>query len=428
MSLAGFWAAVRWQTVGNAAGQLIGVLGLPLLSRAFTDEDFAAQALFQQFTMFFAGIMTLRYEYLVPLPKHEHETKALIRLVWFLSIAGVLLLSPLLPLVLHLFPQWQSGNSTHWLWLTPLTAALVSLSLAYQHRVQRHGGYRRSGMGEIIAKLGYVGTGLAGAAMQLGTIALLMTTAIAAGCKLLLHASARPPVPSGVDMPETEHLPIREAASRYGALARSMVGSHLLGTVTGMAPVLAIGAMHGASALGQFGLAMGTIFLPAGLIGSAIGQVYYQRAAAMWARGDTIAPLWQQIAKRLIVMGAPLHLLVGLLSAWLYPLIFGAQWSLAGQTAAWLTLAAFFSFISAPMDRTSLIVGEWRYLIGWHLLRAVTTLIVLGLSWWQQWAYLQTVQALVLQMSAMYAVDLWAEFRFAQRLPADYSTSRQATT
>ena len=64
----------------------------------------------------------------------------------------------------------------------------------------------------------------------------------------------------------------------------ALVGSHLMATVTGAAPLLYISHAYGSNPLGQFALVMSTIFLPASLLGAASCQVYYQRAAADWSR------------------------------------------------------------------------------------------------------------------------------------------------
>lgn len=409
-----FWSDVRWQVIGNVAAQALGVLGLPVLSRLYAPADFAAQSVFLQFAMFFTGVMTWRYEYFVQLPKQDNDALALLHLTSLLAVVGVALLTPLAFL---LAPSLSMESSqTRWLWLSPLTAALISLSLAHQHWTQRKGRFKLSGIGETLAKLAYVGVGVLAGLCGLGALGLIGTIAAGAAAKLALHWVA-----GSTDRNSTTAANIAArvigAARAHARHAGSMLGSHLLGTVTGLVPVLFIGKVYGGDVLGQFSLVATTIFLPAGLIGSAIGQVYYQRAAALWSQGESFEPLWRQTFRRLCLMGLPAYALIALLSPWVYPFIFGDAWHDAGQYAVWMSIAAFFSFVSAPMDRSSLIVGRLRYLPIWHAARALTTLSVLAISWRCTLSFDGFLALLATQMSVLYAVDLFAERQFAYQHP-----------
>ena len=208
------------------------------------------------------------------------------------------------------------------------------------------------------------------------------------------------------------------ATHGHRKLATSMLVSHLLGTITGLAPVLYIGVMYGPQVLGQYSLVVATIFLPSGLIGTAIGQVFYQRAAFTWAQGQSFAILWRQTFLKLAAIGAPMHLLVALLSPWLYPLVFGDKWDAAGRYAVLMSVSAFFSFVSAPMDRSSLIVGRWRYLIYWHAARASTTLLLLLWAYFARFTFDVLLILLVTQMSTLYLVDLVAERGYSKLFPS----------
>jgi hypothetical protein len=83
-----------------------------------------------------------------------------------------------------------------------------------------------------------------------------------------------------------------------------------------------------------------------------------------------------------------------------------------------MSVAAFFSFISAPMDRTSLVVGRLRYLPIWHAARALTTLCVIALAWVWALPFEALLALLAAQMSVLYAIDLFAEYSFARLRPS----------
>ncbi len=413
-----FWTAVSWQAAGNALAQAIGVLGMPLLTRLYLPEDFAAQSIFLQFSMFFAGVMTWRFEYFIQLPKDDADAVALVRLTCSLALISTLLLTPVVWLATtHLSGLAERNALSKWLWLSPLTAALISISLAFQHWAQRSGRFKISGIGEIVAKLGYISMGTLATVGGIGTLGLLLTTGAGTACKLALYLWQGKPTVSAAVRVGWNLAALIGVARGHRKLATSMLVSHLLGTVTGLAPVLYIGVMYGTEVLGQYSLVVATIFLPSGLIGTAIGQVFYQRAALTWAQGQSFALLWQQTFLKLVAIGAPIHLLVALLSPLLYPLVFGDKWAAAGHYAALMSVGAFFSFVSAPMDRSSLIVGRWRYLIYWHAARASTTLLLLLGAHLALLTFDIFLMLLVAQMSILYLVDLVAERCYSKILP-----------
>lgn len=91
-----YWRDVAWQFSGSSLAQLVGIAGLPVLTRLYTPEDFAVQSLFLQVVTYATAVVTWRYEYFVQLPKSEDDVRALNRLVLILGCMTVLIATPLL--------------------------------------------------------------------------------------------------------------------------------------------------------------------------------------------------------------------------------------------------------------------------------------------------------------------------------------------
>src|SRR4051794_6277790 len=94
--LSSYWKDVAWQLSGTSLAQLVGIAGLPVLTRMYGPEDFAVQSLFLQVVTFGTAIVTWRYEYFVQLPKLDEDVRALNRLVLVLGCIAVLAFTPLL--------------------------------------------------------------------------------------------------------------------------------------------------------------------------------------------------------------------------------------------------------------------------------------------------------------------------------------------
>jgi teichuronic acid exporter len=419
----GYWADVGWVAGLNALAQGIGVLSTPLLTRLYEPSDFAALNIFSNCVAFAAVLLSLRFEFMVQLPREERDAVAVVRLVVMLTVAGCVVSVPALWI-------WRSslagalGNQAlaGTLVLVPLTGAIVSISLALQHLAQRRRSFRLSSVSEIVARCGYFGSALIGRWITPGPAGLL-----AANVASVVGKTAwlvwRTPAPGGAradgaPRPMLDGAGMKRAARTYLRLATSLVSSHLMLTLTGLLPSIFISRAYGAETLGQFALVALTIFLPSGLLGTAVGQVYYQRAASRWSDGHGFLDLWSMTVRKLLTMGIPIYAAAALVSPWAYPLIFGAAWTEAGEFASWVAIAAFFAFLSGPLDRSCLVVSAWRYIPLWHAARTLTTALVIGLAWAGEWRAKTFVVALSCQMSLLYLVDLFAERSFASKLPS----------
>jgi teichuronic acid exporter len=408
-----YWRDVAWQSSGASLAQLVGIAGIPVLTRLYAPEEFAIQSLFLQVVTYVTALVTWRYEYFVQLPKSDDDVRALNRLVLILGFLSAVALTP----VFWIFRgavAVQFGNSgvAPWLFLAPLTAVLFSWAVAAQNNAQRLGDFRTSGLSELVGKLAYVSTGIAGAMMHLGSAGLIVTTAVAAIGKsglVLLQRRMWRKVPLRTDVGA-----VRRVQRHYGRLATSTVISHLLSTSALAIPQVAIARLYGIDVLGQFALVMATIFLPSGLLGAAIGQVYYQRAAKQWADGSAFSALWRDMVHKLLIIGVPAYIAAALLSEVAYPFVFGDQWQLAGEFGKWMAIAAFGSFVSSPMDRTCLIVGVASYSILWSIYRLVSTVVVVWLASTLGLSPSSFVIAFAAQMCAAYGIDFWMSYRFSQ--------------
>ena len=426
-----YWRDIAWLASGNATAQAIGVLAMPVLTRLYAPADFAQQSLFIQLLGFAVVVLSCRYEYFVQLPKEESAAIGLVLLVLLLVLVGCVITTPLVWAFRATFADWMGVPPlAPWLALVPLTAALVSYSIALQNFAQRRGQYRQASLSEVVNKAAYAGAAFGGHWAFAGPAGLILASGAGAVGKIFWLSRQ----PALAARPRTQILgllrheraagwrSLREAAHTYAHLSGSVVVSHLLLACTTIIPSIFIAHAYGAESLGQFALASTTVYLPTSLIGNAIGQVYYQRAAQMRAGGRDFGDLWRATAKRLLTMGIPVFALLALVSPWIYPLIFGARWIDAGRYASLLSLSAFFAFISTPLDRGCLVLGAWVYIPLWHAARVITTGAVAWIAWHNRWSANSFVIALVVQMSSMFLVDYWAEYRFAISRTAERAT------
>jgi len=401
---------------GNGLGQAIGLASLPFLSRIFSPRDFAVQNLFIQFVGFASVILTWRYEFLIALPEKEEHARALERFVLFSAAIGVAVGTPVVwVLRKELAGLLGESELASYLPIAVASASLLSIAVALQNLTQRHQNYRLSSLSEVISKAGYVLVAFIGGWLVDGPWGLLMATAGGAILKIALLWTEQKP--NSRPTPSVSSGAILDVVFLYRKLAGSISLSHVLMALTAAIPSIFIAHTFGNEVLGQFALVATTLFLPSALLGNSLGQVYFQRAAAAWTKGESFQGLWSRTTQWLLVTGGPTYLITWVLAGRLYPLVFGAKWSSAGAYATMLVPAAFFSFLTSPLDRGSLVVGAWKYVLAWHMFRTFSTGALVLMAENLEWTIERFLMGLSIQMSICYLIDFWAGNRFALRHP-----------
>ena len=179
--LSSHWRDVAWQSSGASLAQLVGIAGMPVLTRLYTPKDFAVQSLFLQVVTYATALVTWRYEYFIQLPKSVDDVHALNRLVLVLGCIFVLVSTPVLWIFRNAFAiPLGNPDVAPWLFLAPATALFFSWAVAAQNNAQRLADFRTSGLSELVGKLAYVSTGIVGALIYPGAVGLVITTAVAA--------------------------------------------------------------------------------------------------------------------------------------------------------------------------------------------------------------------------------------------------------
>ena len=408
----GYLRNIGFQSGGNILAQAINIVSLPLITRLFHPADFGAFNLFMQFMALTTILISLRVEHVVMLPKTDDQAKELVGFVagfGMMSCAGLtgiclgLVVAGLIPI------EYQI-----WALILPMTSFLIVFAQAAQQLSQRSEDFRKSGMSEVANRAGNglvsIGAGLLG----LPGVWLGVATATGFASKILVVGGAFKSV-SFAPMRGALTGRTRIRAQGLEKLLGSMILSHGMLAVTTLAPLTYIGYRYGEDLTGQFALVLGTLALPTTLIGNAVGQVFYQRASQLFANGSAFSALLLANSRLLLFIALPAFLLVALASPFLYPLIFGSQWYIAGETAQIYAVAAAFSFMTAPFDRSGLIVNAWWYGPSWHFGRLVTTLGVVILSEAIAAPYLTFIVFLTIQSLLLYVVDGGASYLFARR-------------
>ena len=158
-----------------------------------------------------------------------------------------------------------------------------------------------------------------------------------------------------------------------------------------------------------------TLFaIPINVVGSAVRDVYRQRANEEYMSGGTCLASFNKVMKILLAVGIGAFLLFEWFLPQLMALFLGQQWFVAGRYAQILAPAMVLMFVSTSLSGLFIVAGKLRQFFYWQLAYAVTTF----LSVWLGGLLFDSMEALLILFSvtrcAVYAASIVMTRRYAK--------------
>ena len=347
----GFIKNVLTLTTGTAIAQAIPVLIAPVLTRLYGPSEFGLLTVFISVTALLATIVTGKYELAIVLPADDKDAR---KLVW-LSLLLTTICSLLLFIIVLLGHDWllshlfRDKGMDFWMYLIPMSVFVTGAFEALRYYSLRARAYKSIAVSSVVrsgtATVCQVAAGMAGmqaGGLLLGNLLSLFSGNLGVG-KVFLKNRPEDAGPVRVKA-------LRRAAFRYRNFPRFTLPSSLLNTASLQLPVYLFTVFFSNTIVGLYALSQRVLSAPMNIVGAAIGQVYFQKAAEYRGDRTKIKKLTWELYKRLLWLGIfPITILMfegDMLFAW----IFGKEWMIAGQYAQSLSIWFLFVFISSPLS------------------------------------------------------------------------------
>ncbi len=345
---------------GTAIAQAVPIAISPILTRLYTPEDFGIVALYMAIATTLSVIATGRYELAIMLPRKKSDAANIAAF----SIVLNLIISSFLLLVVWLFNAPLTrllGNPAiaNWLYFIPLTVCLTGLYVNLNYWSNRQELYRVMANRRVVQSVatggGQLGLGLVlngASGLVLGGMG---GQAVAVAMMGQAVVKNEPGILRGVR--QTTMLAL---AKRYRNFPMLMVPAHVLNTLSSQLPVVLLNTLFGLATSGFFSLTQRVIGLPMSLIANAIGDVFRQQASQAFILRGHCGPEFDATFKRLLLLGLPIFGAFYMLAPFLFSVVFGEQWRIAGDYARLLTPMFFMQFISTPLGSVFIITQRQK--------------------------------------------------------------------
>lgn len=337
--------------VGTTFAQMLALLAAPLLTRLFAPEAFGLHALFISISGILSVIVCMRYELSIMLPESDAEAANLFAvslfftgMMSFLSVVFIWIVGkPFLALI-------NAPGLNSYLWLIPVFVFFNGIFLALNYWNSRTRNYGRLAIAQMtnstIATTSTIAAGILG--YTSGGVMIGASVAAKATATSVLGAQAWRDN-GRLFKREIQWRAMISGLKRHCKFPLYSTWGALLNNASWQLPAFILAAFFSSTVVGYYALGFRILQLPMSVVGSSIGQVFFQRAAEARIEGklvDLVAGTFKQLVK----IGLFPILILSIVGCDLYTVVFGENWAEAGVYTQILSIWGFFWFISSPLS------------------------------------------------------------------------------
>lgn len=349
--MSNFIANVLKLVSGSVASQVLSILLVPIITRIYSPDDFGIFQLFLSVSGILVIFSTFSYQFAIMLPKTEEDSAN----VAFLCLILVTLISLLTALAVFFLPQDVEyilnapGISKYLIYLAPIIFlnGLFFVQNYWLSRKTRFGVIAGSRISNTlstkvfqlaiplwnVSPLGLIAGYVAG----FGVADIVMLKGVKKDLEIFKKVSLKK---------------MKDVAIRYKSFPLFSSWSTLANTISPQVPTFLLSYFYGTSVVGYYALANQVVNMPMGIVGAAIGQVFFQKISEVKngnEKGD-MKQIVEEVYKKLISTGIFPMLILLILGEEIFTFAFGKNWAVSGTYVRILVPWIFLVYLSSPIS------------------------------------------------------------------------------
>ena len=361
---------------GAAIAQLILVFATPVLSRFYSPEDFGLFSVFVAIHGIVGVASCLRYELSIPLPRSDRNARQLLvfalQINCAFTVAVFFIINLLSPEILVRF---KVSALADYLWMIPVGVLFVGFYMSFLYWAIRAKRFRSIASTKISKSVSSVCVQVVAGFMSLGFLGLIVGHLLGQAVGILRLAM-------GTGILKKSHFS-RLAILRSRILARKYIRFPLydvpasaVDTMSAQLPQVLLAFLFNPIVAGFYILADRVLAIPIGLVGQAVGQVFYADSKRALANGN-LAKLTKQIALNLFMMISLPMIIIISFAGELFPFVFGEIWRESGIYAGWMILGLSMQFVYSPISMVLMATDGQKVNLTIHTLMLLSKLLVI---------------------------------------------------
>lgn len=343
---------------GTLFAQAVTIVASPILSRFYNPDDFGVAALYASLVGAGTIVATGSMEQGILLPRQE-------RTAYHVVVASVIcslvfgLISLIIVATLHddICLWLNNPDFDIWLYLVPIGILTAAVANIMQYWSNRHKEYKRLASVRMAQSLVTVGLNIALGVRKFVTGGLVIGTfAGSLAGVILLWRHVRQ---------DTRDFALKRSRllgviRRYRDFPRYNMVSQLFNNLSASLPVFLLGMFFSPQVVGLYAMANRCVSLPMSVIGGSTAQVYVQQSAEYRWQPEKLRDLTENVFNKLLLLSmVPFSLLFGF-GDYLFAVVFGEEWRVAGVYAQILCPWLVFVFVGSPISSLLIVLGKQR--------------------------------------------------------------------
>lgn len=372
-SLSGDKRSVLALVGGTTLAQALGFLFSPIQTRLFSPEVFGELSVFTSITGIVGVIICLRYELAIVLPKDDDEGFALLKLSWLFAaiVAGASLI------VFgfwgnQIYTRFNAPTLARYWYYVPITLMLTGIIQAANYWLTRRRQFTVLSYNKVLPVLAVnlvsIGLGFAGN-RALG--ARLFSTLVGNIVNIAVLAWVLVP---DMRAKREQHYKKTELIGKYKNFLVYDIWGALINNLSWMIVPILMNSYYGSFAAGQYSIGLRIIQIPASIIGASIGQVFLKTASEKRYTKD----LYQytiSIIQKLFIYTMPFAFIILLFGRYLFKIVFGNEWEIAGLYAQILAPWSLIWFIASPISSIYTVLQKQNILLVLTIFNLITRVL-----------------------------------------------------
>lgn len=368
---------------GTAGAQAITMAFAPLITRLYGPEAYGLLGAFSAMTGVLAPVAALTYPMAIVLPKREADARGLVKLAFIASaLVGGLALAVFALAGEEILTWLGAGEIASFALLVPLVVVFTACWQIPLQWLIRYKAFKATARVSITHALLLNGAKAVGGLVYPAAAVLVSLQTVGMALKaLLLGAAARLVGEKHPrDQGEGRRTSLIELGRRHADFPLYRAPQDFINAASQSLPVLMLAAWVGPAAAGFYALARTVLGLPSSLVAESVGKVFYPRVTEACHNGESCFRLIGRATLALAGIGVvPFAILVAF-GPWLFQLVFGTEWAMAGEYARWLALMYFFNFINKPSVAAIPVLGRQRGLLIYEIFSTGSKVLALYLG------------------------------------------------
>lgn len=337
---------------GTAVAQVIAIVFTPFITRLYGPEIFGLQGLFMSVVTLLSTVAALSYPVAIVLPKSDVDAFGLVKLSIYIGIVMALLTAIALTFFGDdLFSLFNAKAISAYVFLIPIAMFVWVFGTVFSQWLIRKKAFSLSARYVVFTSLilNSVKTGMG--VVYPTAMVLIVTNLVGTviGTALTYLSWRRLPTEQRLKNESSDHpVSLIQLANRYRDFPLLRTPQNLINALSQTLPVILLSIYFGASAAGQYTLAINVLGIPVALIGGSVMSVFYPRINEALRNDENVRTLIIRATAGMAATGALPFLVIMIAGPFLFELVFGDEWRAAGTYSQWLSIWLFLQYINKP--------------------------------------------------------------------------------